>query len=103
MDSDYFIFDIKFVDKVLEIINYFNQLNILNKIVKVNVLEVWVWGGNNSCVGQKSFVELFIQNYKKFNSNLGWIDEFKLWVLVMQVLSYFSYYILGGNFVFCDF
>lgn len=45
MDSDYFTLDIKAVDKALEIINHFNQLNILNKTVKVNVPEVWVWGG----------------------------------------------------------
>lgn len=102
MDSDYFTLDIKSVDKALEIINHFNQLNILNKTVKVNVPEVWVWGGNNSRAGQKSLVEPFIQNYKKFNSNSGWTDESKPWALAMQALSHFSYHISGGNFVLCD-
>lgn len=35
--ADYFTLDIKAVDKALEIVNRFNQLNIVNKSIKINI------------------------------------------------------------------
>ncbi|KAH6605829.1 hypothetical protein Trco_004982 [Trichoderma cornu-damae] len=102
--EDYFKFDIKAVDKALEIVNAFNQLGVINKVVKINVPEVWCF--EEECpgewAGQMHLCEPFIQHYQKFNSNTGWNDESKTWGEVMQALSHFSYHLSGGNFVLCD-
>ncbi|KAH6843290.1 kinase-like domain-containing protein [Chaetomium sp. MPI-CAGE-AT-0009] len=101
-EEDYFALDIKAVDRALEIVNSFNQLNIVNKTVKINVPTVWTFENGTSWAGQRTLVEPFIQNYKKFNSNSGWKDDWGAWPQVMQALSHFSYHISGGNHVLCD-
>ncbi|KAH6628427.1 kinase-like domain-containing protein [Chaetomium tenue] len=101
-EDEYFALDIKAVDKALEIVNRFNELNMVNKTVKINVPAVWVFQKTCSRAGQKALVEPFIQNYKKFNSNTGWMDDWGQWPQVMQALSHFSYHISGGNYVLCD-
>ncbi len=102
--NDYFTLDIKAVNKALDIVNRFNQLNIVNKTTKINVPEVWTFEKN--CVGgwagQKTLSEPFIANYQKFNSNTGWTDLRSVWSRVMQALSHFSYHVSGGNYVLCD-
>ncbi|KAB8229900.1 kinase-like domain-containing protein [Aspergillus alliaceus] len=102
--GDYFTLDIKAVDKALEIVNRFNQLNIINKVVKINVPEVWHFtdDSDHRWAGQKHLCEPFIQNYQKFNSNTGWNNDSLIWGEVMQALSHFSYHITGGNYVLCD-
>ncbi|KAK0711792.1 kinase-like domain-containing protein [Lasiosphaeris hirsuta] len=100
--ADYFTLDIKAVDKALELVNRFNQLNIVSKPIKINVLEVWTFAKNCSRAGVKVLQEPFIQNYQKFNSNTGWTDTTRNWSQAMQALSHFSYHISGGNYVLCD-
>ncbi|OAA35909.1 MHCK/EF2 kinase [Metarhizium rileyi] len=92
------------VDKALEIVNKFNQLGVINKLIKINVPEVWSFNEDSSSnwSGQNVLCEPFIQNYQKFNSNTGWNDESKAWGEVMQALSHFSYHLSGGYFVLCD-
>ncbi|KAI1635066.1 kinase-like protein [Biscogniauxia mediterranea] len=102
-EADYFTLDIKAVDKALEIVNRFNELNIVDKAVKVNVPAVWTFSeGSPEWVGQRALCEPFIQNYQKFNSNTGWNDDSRAWGEVMQALSHFSYHVSGGQFVLCD-
>ena len=87
-EADYFTIDIKASGKALEIVNYFNQLNVVDKMVKINVPAVWTFdefSGHRS--GQKALCEPFIQNYQKFNSNTGWTDESRPWARAMQALS----------------
>lgn len=102
--TDYFILDIKAVDKALEIVNRFNQLGIINKQIVVNVPEVWTFEDDcdDEWAGSKTLSEPFINDYKKFNSNSGWANDDEGWPEVMQALSHFSYHITGGNFVLCD-
>ncbi|RSL79076.1 hypothetical protein CEP52_017568, partial [Fusarium oligoseptatum] len=107
--DEYFALDIKAVGKALEIVNRFNQLNIVNKVVKINVSEVWYFTDDcdDEWAGQRHLCEPFIQNYQKFNSNTGWNDDSRSWGEVMQALSHFSYHISGGNYsvhnyVLCD-
>lgn len=102
--EDYFTLDIKAVDKALEIVNRFNQLNTVNKVVKINVPGVWYFtdDGDEKWSGQRHLCEPFIQNYRKFNSNTGWNDIGMEWAQVMQALSHFSYHVSGGNYVLCD-
>ncbi|KAL8404396.1 hypothetical protein RB594_009298 [Gaeumannomyces avenae] len=102
-EDDYFVLDIKASGKALEIVNRFNQLGVVDKAVKVNVPQVWVFDKHSGpWAGQKGLSEPFIQNYQKFNSNTGWNDETRPWAQVMQALSHFSYHISGGNYVLCD-
>ncbi|KFA54437.1 hypothetical protein S40293_10266 [Stachybotrys chartarum IBT 40293] len=102
--DDYFTFDIKAVNKALDIINKFNELNTVNKAVKVNVPQVWYFTeeADKKWSGQRHLCEPFIQNYQKFNSNTGWNDDSRAWGEVMQALSHFSYHVSGGNYVLCD-
>ncbi|KAI0180409.1 kinase-like protein [Hypoxylon sp. FL1284] len=100
-EADYFILDIKATDKALEIVNRFNELNIVNKVVKINVPEVWTISSGRY-TDQRTLCEPFIQNYQKFNSNTGWTYEARTWGEVMQALSHFSYHVSGGQFVLCD-
>jgi hypothetical protein len=88
-EADYFTLDIKAVDKALEIANRFNQLDIVDKLVKFNVPEVWTFKDDcdDDWAGQKTLTEPFIQNYQKFNSNTGWNNDKKAWEQVMQALS----------------
>lgn len=85
-EDEYFALDIKAVDRALEIVNRFNELNIVNKVVKINVPAVWEFTTEPEA-GQKTLVEPFIQNYKKFNSNSGWKNDSGQWPQVMQALS----------------
>ncbi|KAK4149181.1 kinase-like domain-containing protein [Chaetomidium leptoderma] len=103
-EEDYFSLDIKATNKALDIVNRFNQLNIVDKPVKINVPGVWTFrdGGLSGWAGRKCLCEPFIQNYQKFNSNSGWTDESGAWSRAMQALSHFSYHISGGNYVLCD-
>ncbi|POR33713.1 Uncharacterized protein TPAR_06097 [Tolypocladium paradoxum] len=102
--DDYFTLDIKAVDKALEIVNRFNHLSIVNKVVKINVPEVWrfIDDALDERSGQKILCEPFIENYQKFNSNTGWNDDSMAWGEAMQALSHFSYHVSGGNYVLCD-
>lgn len=101
--DDYFTLDIKAVDKAVQIVNQFNELNLVSKTVKVNVPEVWTFDdGPREWSGSKHLSEPFIQNYQKFNSNTGWVDDGTPWGEVMQALSHFSYHVSGGFFVLCD-
>ncbi|KAI0882056.1 kinase-like protein [Annulohypoxylon maeteangense] len=101
-EADYFTLDIKAADKALDIVNKFNELNIINKSVKVNVPAVWKFQNPSKWAGQHVLCEPFIQNYQKFNSNSGWFDDSIPWGEAMQALSHFSYHISGGQFVLCD-
>ncbi|KAH7145564.1 kinase-like domain-containing protein [Dactylonectria estremocensis] len=103
-EADYFTLDIKAVDKALEIVNRFNELNIIDKNIKVNVPGIWTFteDGDDEWAGQRHLCEPFIQNYQKFNSNSGWNDDSRAWGEVMQALSHFSYHVSGGQFVLCD-
>ena len=102
-EEDYFTLDIKAVDKALEIISRFNQLNIVSKPIRVNVPEVWTFQPNaGDWAGAKNLQEPFIQNYQKFNSNSGWTDTTRQWARIMQAVSHFSYHVSGGNYVLCD-
>lgn len=101
--DDYFTLDIKAVDKALEMVNMFNELGVVNKAIKINVPQVWTFVDDGSeRSNHKVLSEPFINNYQKFNSNSGWVDDSRVWGEVMQALSHFSYHISGGFYVLCD-
>lgn len=102
-DERFFNMDLEAMNMALSIVQKWNNHKFINKIVKVNVPEVWsseiTYG---RWAGIKALQEPFIENYAKFNSNSGWADDSKQWFRVMQALSHFSYHISGGEFLLCD-
>jgi hypothetical protein len=102
-EEEYFRLDIKAVDKAVEIVDRFNELDLINRFVRVNVPEVWTFKDDaGKLAGMKHLCEPFICNYEKFNSNSGWTDDSEARGQMMQALSHFSYHITGGQFVLCD-
>jgi len=103
-ESSFFDLDIKAMNKAHELVKEWNSKRMVDKLVKVNIPEVWTFehqiGSPRS--GKKVLQEPFITNYQKFNSNNGWADNETPWPRVMQALSHFSYHVSGGQFVLCD-
>lgn len=102
--DDFFTLDIKAVDKALEIVDRFNQLKMINKVIKINIPAIWRFDDDSQgdWAGQMALCEPYIRNYQKWNSNNGWKDDSTAWGKVMQALSHFSFHISGGHYVLCD-
>lgn len=103
-ESTFFDSDIQAMNKALDIIQQWNQNGYINKLVQINIPEVWTFTESSSggWAGRKVLQEPFIQNYQKFNSNTGWADDSTPWPRVMQALSHYSYHVTQGQFVLCD-
>lgn len=103
-EASFFDLDIKAMEKAHELVKEWNSRRMIDKLVKVNIPEVWEFEYNygSPVSGKKVLQEPFIQSYQKFNSNTGWADNETPWPRVMQALSHFSYHASGGQFVLCD-
>ena len=103
MESAFYDNDLKTSNEAIRLITKWNEAKLINRIVKVNLPEVWTFtGGGREWVGRKVLEEPFIENYQKFNSNSGWADDSIPWARVMQALSHFSYHASGGTTLLCD-
>ena len=94
----YFALDIKASEKSCDLIQQWNAAGFTDKIIRMNMPEVWEFVDS----GQKCLQEPFIEEWQKFNSNSGWADDSTPWPRVMQALSHFTYHASGGQFVLCD-
>ncbi|CAB9509208.1 Alpha-protein kinase [Seminavis robusta] len=103
-EATFFDKDIEAMNKALEIIQQWNRTKQINKLIQINIPEVWTFKNTSGggWAGRKCLQEPFIQNYQKFNSNTGWADDSTPWPRVMQALSHYSYHASGGNVVLCD-
>lgn len=103
-ESIFFSLDIKANSKALYLIKEWNSRHFINKVVKLNMPEIWTFesSGNSSWHGRKVLQEPFIHNYTKYNSNSGWVENETPWPRVMQALSHFSYHISGRQYLLCD-
>lgn len=102
-EESFFDLDIKAMDKAHDLVKEWNGKHMIDKIVMVNIPEVWTFDQQSgSLCGKKVLQEPFINNYQKFNSNTGWADTETPWPRVMQALSHFSYHASSGQFVLCD-
>ena len=98
-EESYFAVELKVVAKALQIINNFNNDNIINKEIWLNEPTVWTFEGDNS----KTLCEPMIENFEKFNSNTGWTpNEQSPWIQVMQALSHYSYHSSQRTVLLCD-
>jgi len=103
MEARFFNTDVAASQKAVEVITKWNSKGFIDKMVKVNLPEVWTFdSGSGQWAGQKVLQEPFIQEYQKFNSNTGWADDSIPWSRVMQALSHFTYHISNGQGVLCD-
>ena len=103
-EASFFDLDISSSDKAHDLVRLWNNRNMIDKIVKVNIPQVWSFQADYSSpvCGKKVLQEPFIDNYQKFNSNTGWADDSTPWPRVMQALSHFSYHVSSKQFVLCD-
>ncbi|DBA01666.1 TPA: LOW QUALITY PROTEIN: hypothetical protein N0F65_010317 [Lagenidium giganteum] len=102
-EDEFFREDIKAVEKTIDLVSAWNNLNIVNKTIMVNRATVWTCDRRSgNWRGRKTLTEPFIHHFRKFNSNSGWANSKTPWPKVMQALSHFSYHVSGGQFVLCD-
>jgi hypothetical protein len=98
----FFDLDIKAVDEAHDLVRERNNRNLINKLIKVKISEVWVFTAGYLS-GKRVLHEPFIDYYQKFNPNTVWADNNETpWPRVMQTLSHFSYHVSAGQFLLCD-
>jgi hypothetical protein len=102
MEARFYEKDLEACNEALTIITKWNTEGVINRMVKVNMPEVWTFLEGSTRAGQKVLQEPYIIEYQKFNSNTGWSDNTLPWHRVMQALSHFSYHISNGQTVLCD-
>jgi hypothetical protein len=99
IEERYFYFDLKVVNKALQLIEKFNNAKIITNAILLNIPEIWTFKLTN----KKALIEPFIPLFQKFNSNTGWTDVYGTdWSLVMQALSHFTYHVTSGQLLLCD-
>jgi Alpha-kinase family len=90
--------DLDAVQQATRIITSWNQsVNTEPPTVRINFPEVW------TIDGVKCFVEPYIDNFFKINSNTGWTTSVPNEITdMLQALSHYSYHVSSGQFVLCD-
>jgi hypothetical protein len=99
ISDSFFQTDEAAVQKALHIITSFNGAGYINSKIRLNVPERWLNKNDHKFM----FVEPFIENFEKFNSNSGWVSRNSgSWYDVLQALSHYSYHISSGQYTLCD-
>ena len=102
MEASFYDADIDASNMAVRLITKWNEKRFIDRMVKINLPEVWTFRPGCSFAGQKVLQEPFITNYQKFNSNTGWSDDSIPWARVMQAVSHFSYHSSNGQCLLCD-
>ncbi|CAE7524460.1 POL2A [Symbiodinium sp. KB8] len=98
-EATFFEADVQAVKKAGQLIQKFNDANVVSKPVYLNEPEVWS-GSGGRIAGHKVLVEPMIRGtYFRFNSNTGYAEPD---TATMQALSHFSYHISNGQYLLCD-
>jgi len=81
VEASFFDLDIKAMDKAHDLVKEWNSRRMIDRIVQVNIPEVWTFQPcfGSPVSGKKVLQEPFLQNYQKFNSNTGWADNDTPW------------------------
>ncbi|CAJ1948321.1 unnamed protein product [Cylindrotheca closterium] len=101
-EDSYYEADLRTAKKCIQIISRFNKDRCIDRIVRVNLPEVWEIEAGHPLSGTKVLQEPYIKKYQKFNSNSGWKADGFEWGRAMQALSLYSYHITGGKYLLCD-
>lgn len=84
--STVFDYDISVARRAAEIVESWNGSNFIDRMIMVNIPEVWEYTSKPELAGVRHLVEPFLQNFEKFNSNTGWAPPHQCrWTQVMQV------------------
>lgn len=104
MESHFYDSDLAASNEAIRLITRWNEKNLIDKMVQVNLPEVWTFEPSSrpEWAGRKVLQEPYIEKYQKFNSNTGWADESFPWSRVMQALSHFTFHISNGQHLLCD-
>jgi hypothetical protein len=95
-----FEYELAVVKQAADIIDKFNDAEILDDEVWLAEPQIWYWEDKSQGM---NLDERFLENFQKFNSNTGWVSGGLCdWNDGMQALSHFSYHVSGGQFVLCD-
>lgn len=90
--------ELEIIQKARELIKKFNDAQIIDKRIVLNIPEVW-----EDEQQSRVLVEPFLKHFENFNSNTGHVTENTTpWARVMQALSHFSYHVSSGQFLLCD-
>lgn len=96
-EDSFFEHDVAVVEKTIGIVEEFNKVKKFSKLLQVCKPAIW----HRTYTKQRLLVEPYIANFKKFNSNTGWVGSGE-WAIALQSLSHFSYHFSGGQLVLCD-
>lgn len=100
MADQFFTTDLEAVEKCLKILVSWNGSKFITDTIRLNKPSRLTKPNG----GVQYLVEPYILNFRKFNSNTGWVAENAdtNWVDVMQALSHYSYHVSSGQFLLCD-
>ena len=102
-EETFFAEDVIVSGKAIDIVQKWNDLNLIDRAVRLNLPEVWTFtSSSGEWSDRKCLQEPFIDNWEKFNSNSGWVGDSTNWSDCMQALSHFSYHYTSGQCVLCD-
>ncbi|KAK6508978.1 hypothetical protein TWF481_003744 [Arthrobotrys musiformis] len=105
VEDQYFEEELNICAKAQEIIDEFNDAEIMNQKIVLNTPEIWTCTTKHAVdmYGKKALIEPMILNFEKFNSNSGWaLNERTGWSSALQSLSHFSYHNSDGKLLLCD-
>ncbi|KAF8979197.1 hypothetical protein BGZ46_005706 [Entomortierella lignicola] len=98
-EKSFFQHEMDVVSKATDIVRGFNALGALDKKIIINQPEIWQFQYGDQAL---NLIEPMIDNFEKFNSNSGWVQNTTPWGKAMQALTHFSYHHSGGQFALCD-
>mmetsp|Transcript_9375 Transcript_9375/g.16609 ORF Transcript_9375/g.16609 Transcript_9375/m.16609 type:complete len:554 (+) Transcript_9375:86-1747(+) len=87
--------DLNAVQKAAEIVDAFNLTGRVKDTIFINRPAVWIQCETHA----KLLVEPMLADFRKFNSNTGFVNE---GCDIMQALSHFSYHYTNGQCLLCD-
>lgn len=102
-DSKAYSNDLKVTSTARQLLRRFNSEKLIPQRISLNAQDLWVfYEGGFGRKGRRVLVEPFLENYRKWNSNNGWVDTSSTWALIMQSLSHYSFHASRGSLILCD-
>jgi hypothetical protein len=105
LDTSYYENEEKTADEAIRLVELFNGANIVRDMIRVNRPSTSRFGTDVGprWAGHYFSIEPFIEDFRKFNSNSGWVpSEMTSWDDAMQALSHFTYACSSGSRLLCD-
>lgn len=98
-EDEFFELEMTVIEEAQKIIDAWSSAHIFDMPIMLSRPEIWTYEDT----GERCLTEPFIHDFRKFNSNTGWVRfPGEQWSDVLQALSHFSYHHSGGERVLCD-